>query len=237
MSKKRVEQKSNRIKKTVRSGAAAAGAAVLLFGNMAAFTQVDAKETKETMAAYEGMEWTVERKGPDESIGAEKAATEEIETKRYKDVEFVSLPVRMDEEDQEKVFRICKEYNVSFPLVMALIEKESQFDRLARSKTGDSGYMQINDCNAEYLSGMGFCDLYDLEENVGAGVFLLKELFEKYDGDVDFVLMAYNAGEKRAQEMMEQGIYETEYTKEILERADVFSSYIDKADEERTSVR
>lgn len=61
--------------------------------------------------------------------------------KEYTDVTFVPLPVPMSEEDQETVFEICQDRDVSFPLVMALIEHESQFDGSARSSTGDSGYM------------------------------------------------------------------------------------------------
>lgn len=143
----------------------------------------------------------------------------------------------MTDTDQEIVFDICQEYGVAFPIVMAIIEHESHFDRTARSQTGDSGYMQINDCNAERLSDLGFSDLYDLEQNVGAGVYILKELFSRHEGDATFVLMAYNAGEKGARDMRESGIYETEYTVEILERAEAFSSYIDNATIKRTRVR
>lgn len=149
------------------------------------------------------------------------------EPRSYYDVDFVPLPVPMTEEDQAVVFGICQDQDVSFPLAMAMIEQESQFDRTARSSTGDSGYMQINDVNADSLAELGFTDLYDLEQNVGAGVYMLKCLFDKYDGDTTFVLMAYNAGESGAAKQREAGIYETEYTVEILERAEVFSSYID----------
>lgn len=147
----------------------------------------------------------------------------------YSDVTFVPLPVPMSEQDQETVFEICLDGGVSFPLVMALIEHESQFDRTARSSTGDSGYMQINDCNAESLADLGYTDLFDLYQNVSAGVYMLKYLFNKYEGDTTFVLMAYNAGETGAANQRAAGIYETEYTVEILEQAEVFSSYIDNA--------
>jgi hypothetical protein len=54
----------------------------------------------------------------------------------------------------------------------------------------------------------------------------LKELFEKYE-DVTFVLMAYNMGEKGAQDAQKAGIYETEYSQGIETRAEQFSAYID----------
>ena len=152
-----------------------------------------------------------------------------IIAKDYPDVTFVPLPVPMSEQDQQTVFEICLDGGVSFPLVMAMIEHESQFDGSARSDTGDSGYMQINDCNADSLADLGYTDLFDLYQNVSAGVYMLKDLFNKYDGDTVFVLMAYNAGETGAANQRAAGIYETEYTVEILERAEAFSSYIDNA--------
>lgn len=90
---------------------------------------------------------------------------------------------------------------------------------------------------ADDLAKLGFSDLYDLEQNVSAGAYILQDLFAKYEGDTTFVLMAYNAGERGARKMRESGIYETEYTVEILERAEAFSSYIDNAATNRTDVR
>lgn len=151
------------------------------------------------------------------------------EARTYDDVPFVALPVDMAEPDQEVVFSICQDGNVAFPLVMAIIEHESQFDATARSTTGDSGLMQINDINKATLYDLGYTDLFLLEDNVGAGVYMLSDLFGKYPGETTFVLMAYNAGEKGAREMVAQGIHETEYSREIMERAEVFTEYIDAA--------
>ena len=176
-----------------------------------------------TSERQDGVQMPIEN--PDPDILEESP----IIPKDYSDVTFVPLPVPMSEQDQETVFEICLDGGVSFPLVMALIEHESQFDRTARSSTGDSGYMQINDCNAESLADLGYTDLFDLYQNVSAGVYMLKYLFNKYEGDTTFVLMAYNAGETGAANQRAAGIYETEYTVEILEQAEVFSSYIDNA--------
>jgi len=234
MSKQRIRDRKKRIRRIKRirrgilSGIAVAGvAAVALVSRSAIVPEADKTQEPKTVIQ-------TEPSAPEIHIESEK----EAETPRtYQDVEFVPLPVPMTDTDQEIVFDICQENGVAFPLVMAIIEHESHFDRTARSQTGDSGYMQINDCNAESLSDLGFSDLYDLEQNVGAGVHILKELFSKYEGDATFVLMAYNAGERGAQNMRDSGIYETEYTVEILERAEAFSSYIDNATMERTDVR
>lgn len=234
MSKHRIRSRKKRIRiiKRIRRGIIAG----TMFAGVAAVTFI----------SWKAIAPEINRKAERENVvqTGQKAAEIHIETERaeetphtYKDVDFVPLPVPMTEQDQAVVFGICQEYGVAFPLVMAIIEHESQFDRTARSQTGDSGYMQINDCNADDLAKLGFSDLYDLEQNVGAGAYILRELFAKYGGDTTFVLMAYNAGERGAREMRESGIHETEYTVEILERAEAFSSYIDNATINRTDVR
>lgn len=142
---------------------------------------------------------------------------------------FVCLPVPMSEEEQRIVFDICKDNGVAFSFVMAIIGEESEFNKEARSKTGDSGYMQINDCNAEELARRGYTDLYDTTQNVGAGVSILRDLFNKYGEDeAHRVLMAYNMGERRAAELWAQGIETSEYSREIVEREAEYSRYMDK---------
>lgn len=141
---------------------------------------------------------------------------------------FVCLPVPMSEEEQRIVFDICADNGVAFSFVMAIIGEESEFDKEARSETGDSGYMQINDCNAEELERRGYADLYDTAQNVGAGVSILRDLFDKYEGETHRVLMAYNMGERRAAELWAQGIETSEYSREIVEREAEYSRYMDE---------
>lgn len=139
---------------------------------------------------------------------------------------FVPLDVPMTEEDQKEIFDICNDYKIAYTLVMAMIEHESDFDASARSKTGDSGLMQINDCNSARLAEMGFKDLFDTRENVEAGVYMLRELFDKY-GEAEAVLMCYNMGETGAAELWDAGIFSSTYSSEIMAREAEFSSYID----------
>lgn len=139
---------------------------------------------------------------------------------------FVPLDVPMAEEDQKAIYDICNDYKIAFTLVMAMIEHESGFDAAARSNTGDSGLMQINDCNSARLAEMGFKDLFDIRENVEAGVYMLRELFNKY-GEVEAVLMCYNMGEAGAAKLWEAGIFSSSYAYEVMAREAEFSKYID----------
>lgn len=132
------------------------------------------------------------------------------------DLDFTPLDCDMPEETQEFVFYICAGYNLDFTLVMALIQHESNFDPDTVSSTNDYGYMQINIVNHEWLTEtLGVTDYLDPHQNIRAGVFMLRKLFERYQ-DTNMVLMAYNMGETGASRLWEQGIFETDYTQSIL---------------------
>ena len=132
------------------------------------------------------------------------------------DLDFTPLDCRMPEEEQEFVFYLCSAYNIDFTLVMALIEHESHFDSTAISKTNDYGYMQINIRNHEWLTEtLGVTDYTDPYQNIRAGVFVIRKLFERYQ-DSELVLMAYNMGENGAGRLWDKGIFTTDYTQEVL---------------------
>ncbi len=158
------------------------------------------------------------------AAGEEDAPETEAEPEESKG--FIPLPVNMQEADQKTIFDICEAGGVEFPLVMAIVEQESSFDPSARSKTGDSGLMQINDINAAEMASLGFTDLFSVEDNVRAGVHMIADLQRKYN-DTAAVLMAYNAGEKGASRMREAGITSTEYSREIEARAAEFMAYME----------
>lgn len=132
------------------------------------------------------------------------------------ELDFTPLDCKMPEEEQEFVYYLCDGYNIDFCLVMALIQNESGFDPTIISKTNDYGYMQINKVNHQWLTEtLGVTNFTDPYQNLRAGVFVLRKLFERYQ-DTNMVLMAYNMGEDGASRLWEKGIYSTDYTEKIL---------------------
>lgn len=130
---------------------------------------------------------------------------------------FVPLDVSMSEDLQEFIFYLSEAYNMDFTFVMALIQHESDFQPNVVSATNDYGLMQINQCNHAYITEeLGVTDFLDPYENVRSGMFVLRKLFEKYETP-EKVLMAYNMGETGASRLWEQGIFEINYSKSILE--------------------
>src|SRR5436309_6385439 len=87
---------------------------------------------------------------------------------------------------------IAMNYGVDSALVRAVIKTESNFNRWAVSSKGARGLMQlIPETGRRY----GVRDFFDPQQNVEGGVRYLKFLLEKFNGNLDLSLAAYNAGE------------------------------------------
>ena len=91
----------------------------------------------------------------------------------------------------EAVNKYSKEYDLDPKLVLAIIKTESNFDSTVVSSAGARGLMQLMPENCEAL---GVNDSFDVNQNIEAGVKLLREYINMYNGNVEMGLMAYNAG-------------------------------------------
>jgi len=83
-------------------------------------------------------------------------------------------------------------HGISQDLIRAVIQVESQFDRLAISTAGARGLMQLMPATAR---SMGVTDSFDARQNIFGGTRYLRSLLGRYGGDVSLAAAAYNAGE------------------------------------------
>lgn len=151
---------------------------------------------------------------------------EDLSWSSGQDINFYPLNVEMDLELQEYIYYLSLSNEVDFPLVMGLIRTESNFQNHIISQTDDYGLMQINTINHEWLSEeLGFDDYLDPYQNVNAGIHILGELFKKYE-EPSKVLMAYNLGESKAREFWDRGIFESEYSRKVLEYTRIYTNEI-----------
>ena len=102
------------------------------------------------------------------------------------------LAEAMPESLRTLVDSISVNHGVDPALVRAVIKTESNFNRWAISRKGARGLMQlIPETGRRY----GVQDFFDPQQNVEGGVQYLKFLLEKFNGNLDLSLAAYNAGE------------------------------------------
>jgi soluble lytic murein transglycosylase len=110
-------------------------------------------------------------------------------------IQELTLPLKHEDVIRQQ----AREKNVDAALIAAVIYSESKFvDRT--SSAGARGLMQITPEAASEIErhsgGTTFRlqDLGDPEINIRYGTYLLRELLDRYDGDVVAALAAYNAG-------------------------------------------
>ena len=101
--------------------------------------------------------------------------------------------MNVDRDGVEKLVREAAERHRMDPaLVRAVIETESNWNPKAYSHKGAGGLMQLIPTTAQRY---GAYDVFDPQQNIDAGVKYLRTLLERYNGNLDLALAAYNAGE------------------------------------------
>jgi len=108
-----------------------------------------------------------------------------------------------------------QQYDVSFPLLKAIIKAESDFDPRAVSKKGAKGLMQIM---PENFKPLGIKDPFDPSQNIHAGARYFKQMYDRFKGKLSLSLAAYNAGPKAVERYKTVPPYEEteEYVRRVL---------------------
>ena len=115
-------------------------------------------------------------------------------------------------------------YDIEPSIIKAVIEAESNWDDKAVSKKGAIGLMQLMPATAR---DMQISNRYDPEQNIEAGTRYLKMLLERFNGDMELAVAAYNAGPTNVEKS--GGIPSFSETKKFVRN--VISTYKEKSDE------
>ena len=91
-------------------------------------------------------------------------------------------------------------------LAFPLVKIESNFTVRAKSKVGALGLTQVLPSTARlYEPGLTNEQLYHRETNLRLGFRYLRDLLERYDGNLERALLAYNRGPARVEELLAAG--------------------------------
>jgi soluble lytic murein transglycosylase-like protein len=92
---------------------------------------------------------------------------------------------------QQAIQRAADKYNVPSDLIQSVIRCESNFRPNAVSHAGAQGLMQLMPATA---SDLGVTDPFDIQQNIDGGTRYLRQMLDRFNGDIETALAAYNAG-------------------------------------------
>ena len=120
----------------------------------------------------------------------------------------------------DEIVRVSKLENVDIHIILSMIKVESNYREKIVSPKGAVGLMQVMPATAEWIlkkNGLNPKDysLYNAED-IFIGTIYFKYLSEKFDGDLEKIMAAYNGGLVRVNNNTWKNIPETnKYVKKI----------------------
>ena len=137
-----------------------------------------------------------------------------ITKKIYKSVPFTAR-------FQKWIDNKCKAYGISTNVVMGVIETESNFTIKAMGDNGEAyGLMQVQKkWHKKRMQKVNAVNLLNCYDNVHVGIDYLAELYKANNKNWHKALMAYNGGQAYANRRVKNGIYSSEYSRNVMERA------------------
>lgn len=152
------------------------------------------------------------------------AIVEEVVPETVAEPTYKLCDIPLSQELQIWLIDYCKDIHINPYMIMAMCERESQYNANAVGDSGRSlGIMQIQPKWHEWrMDNLGCTDLMDAKQNMMVGIDILMELYSKCN-DTAWVLMAYNGGSAYANRNYNAGNI-SEYARYIMTRAEEMES-------------
>ncbi|MCJ8502895.1 lytic transglycosylase domain-containing protein [Desulfatitalea alkaliphila] len=105
--------------------------------------------------------------------------------------EQVTAGMSVADRIERGIARAAAQYRLPAELIRSVIRAESNFDVRAVSTAGARGLMQLMPATAREL---GVKDAFDIDQNIDGGSRYLRQMLDRFDGNLRLALSAYNAG-------------------------------------------
>lgn len=135
------------------------------------------------------------------AIKQEPLKNHSLSGQNLKNVEFVEIPDNTANQQEailtnrqiiaQNVQKAAAKYNLPPELIKGVIRAESNFKVKAISSVGAQGLMQLMPATAKEL---GVKNPFDIEQNIDGGAKYLRKMLDRFGGNVEKALAAYNAG-------------------------------------------
>lgn len=109
---------------------------------------------------------------------------------------------------EDLIVEYSNEYHLDPYFVAAMIDTESNFNDTAVSEDGAQGLMQIMPETADWIAqklDMTEYNMMDPDTNIKFGCWYMNFLQEKFSGEEQLMMAAYNAGHNRVEEWLAEG--------------------------------
>jgi soluble lytic murein transglycosylase-like protein len=105
-----------------------------------------------------------------------------------------------------EIVAAARAYDIEPRVAFGLVRTESAFKTSATSHVGAIGLTQLMPATARWLQpGVTRSDLRSSRTNLRIGFRYLKDLVQKYDGDMELALLAYNRGPGTVDRVLRRG--------------------------------
>jgi soluble lytic murein transglycosylase-like protein len=104
------------------------------------------------------------------------------------------------------IYDVALSEGIDPDLAYRLVWVESRFNVRARSHANAIGLSQVLPSTARlYEPGLTVEQLYDRDTNLRIGFRYLRDLMERYNGDLETALLAYNRGPGKVEQLLNRG--------------------------------
>ncbi|HEU4882506.1 MAG TPA: lytic transglycosylase domain-containing protein [Longimicrobium sp.] len=146
-----------------------------------------------------GQAWRDANVAISEEKSSEKEAVIERNIQRYKEY---TIPRDL----AESIYDIALEEDIDPDMAFGLVRTESAFKTSATSHVGAIGLTQLMPATARWIKkDVTVRDLREPETNLRIGFKYLSDLMDKYDGNKELALLAYNRGPGTVDRVLKRG--------------------------------